>query len=127
MPISERIKMYRKQAHMTQKQLAEKANLAEITIRQYEGGLYEPKSESAGRIAEALGISIAELMGWDEQINIAQIAQESRFLKVAAEVGGLVCDLNEAFSRLNTTGQQKAVEYVKDLAQIDTYARPENE
>lgn len=112
---------------MTQKQLAQKANLAEITIRQYEGGLYEPKSDSAGRIAEALGISIADLMGWTEQYNVAQIAQETKFLEKAAEIGELAYDLNEAFSQLNLIGQQKAVDYVKDLVQIDTYRKPENE
>ncbi len=112
---------------MTQKQLAEKANLAEITIRQYEGGLYEPKSESAGRIAEALGISIADLMGWDERYDVAKMAREVEFIDHAAQIGGSIYDFNIAFARLNEAGQQKALAYIEDLLQIDAYTLPENE
>jgi len=58
--IGEAIKRIRK-GKMTQKELAEKTGLAEITIRQYEHGDYEPKHENIKKIAAALGVHLADL------------------------------------------------------------------
>ena len=114
MTTGERIRKYRKAAHLTQKELAKKVNLAEITIRQYEGNLYEPKQEAAKRIASVLGVSISDLMGWDEEIDVTRLSKEVKTIELTET-------MNNAFSRLNPAGQQKAVEYVNDLLQIDAY------
>lgn len=67
MSISENIRRFRKEARLTQKELAAKCGFAEITIRQYETEKREPRAEQLKKIADALGISPAELsVGYGE-------------------------------------------------------------
>ena len=61
MSISESIRFFRKKAGLTQKDLARKCGLAEITIRQYESGKREPRSSQLAKIAGALKLSETEL------------------------------------------------------------------
>lgn len=65
--VAERLKFFRIQAGLTQKELGEKAGTSEINIRQYEAGKYTPKPETGKRIADALGVSISDLYGWEER------------------------------------------------------------
>lgn len=60
MNIGEKIKDYRKKAGLTQKQLAEKINRKEITIRKYESGEREPRISVIEDICKALNIPIDE-------------------------------------------------------------------
>lgn len=81
MSIGKHIREYRKKAGLTQKELAEKSNIAEITIRQYESGKRTPNSEKLKNIANVLQISPSLLMGidsskFDKQINLAEVQQE---------------------------------------------------
>lgn len=59
--IGNRIKQYRKAKHITQKELAEMVDCAEMTISQYERGLYSPKSDMRTKIANALSVSYMDL------------------------------------------------------------------
>lgn len=59
--IGNRIKQYRKAKPLTQKELAEMVDCAEMTISQYERGLYSPKIDMRVKIANALGVSYADL------------------------------------------------------------------
>ena len=65
------IKSARKKAGLTQKSLAEKSGLAEITIRQYETNKREPRNEQIRKIAHALGLTEEELLGFDRFTNDA--------------------------------------------------------
>lgn len=60
MNIGEKIKDYRKKAGLTQKQLAEKIDRKEITIRKYESGEREPRISVIEDICKALNIPIDE-------------------------------------------------------------------
>lgn len=64
--IGEYIRIIRKNKGLTQKQLGERANIAEPTIRKYELGKLNPKFETLEKIATALGVSAWELMGMQE-------------------------------------------------------------
>lgn len=61
MTIGERIKEARKYRKMTQKQLADAAEVATGTIQQYELGKREPRYEILIKICQALKISVAAL------------------------------------------------------------------
>lgn len=54
----DKIKIYRNQQKLTQKQLAEKAGVATISIQQYELNTRRPKIETLQKIATALNVSI---------------------------------------------------------------------
>ena len=62
MTTNERIRKYRLERGYTQQQLGEKSGRAESTIRRYEIGKLNPKLETIKKIANALGISVNELI-----------------------------------------------------------------
>lgn len=65
MTIGERIKKFRKEAGFTQKQLATKCGVAEITIRQYESGKRQPRYEQLQIIAKALDMHLFDFLDDD--------------------------------------------------------------
>jgi len=109
--------MYRKQAHLTQKQLGEKAGTAEINIRQYEAGKYTPKPEAGKKIADALRVSVSDLYGWDE--GSAALATEVKAIEQREK------DLLRIFRGLNSEGQERAIDCLSDLSEIPKYQREE--
>jgi len=52
---------------MTQQELAEKTGASRQTIIAVEAGKYSPSLELAFRIAEAFGVPIGEVFGYEEQ------------------------------------------------------------
>lgn len=56
------IKEARKRAGFTQKELAEKSNVATVSIQQYERGVRQPRIEQLQAIAGALGVSLSQLV-----------------------------------------------------------------
>jgi transcriptional regulator with XRE-family HTH domain len=54
MPLPDRLKDARKRAGLTQKQLAERAGLHEMTVTQYEIGRRSPSLATVARLAAAL-------------------------------------------------------------------------
>lgn len=57
------IRSYRKALGMTQAELAEKLGLAPNTLSQYETGKREPDMDTLSRLADALEVSVDELLG----------------------------------------------------------------
>lgn len=57
MAIGDNIKHYRKSQNLTQKQLAERANIAVITLQQYEAGKRSPRPQQLENLAKALNIN----------------------------------------------------------------------
>ena len=82
MNIGERIKKARKSKGLTQKALAEKVDIAEITIRKYEGNSREPSFDMLQKVAAALDVSPWSLMGWEEpdptEIDLGLLALDAK-------------------------------------------------
>jgi len=57
MAISDNIKRYRKLQNLTQKQLAEQADIAVITLQQYEAGKRTPRKQQLQNLAKALNVA----------------------------------------------------------------------
>lgn len=66
MPFPEILLALRLSNGLTQQQLAERANVAEITIQNYESGRSNPVPTRLLAIADALGVSLDTLVGRDE-------------------------------------------------------------
>ena len=62
MKVAELIKKYRKQAGLTQEELAKKTNCATITIYQYESGKRMPTFANLQKIADALNVDLLDLI-----------------------------------------------------------------
>ena len=76
--LGKKIKLYRKYKSLTQKQLADKIGVSELTIRRYESNQKEPKHNTLIKIAEALDISIKELIDYDD-IKTNNLAKLQRY------------------------------------------------
>ena len=66
MPYGRIIQEYRKKAGLTQKELAERINVAPGTIQQYERDLREPKAQRLREIAAALNTSVLNFVSDEE-------------------------------------------------------------
>ena len=109
---------------MTKKTLAAKAEIPYQTLM----SAFRRSSEGMSvdyikRIANVLGVSFVDLMGWDEQIDVNRLAEGVRFMEQAEKIGGNVYRVNHAFEQLNETGQEKVIAYAEDLLQIPGYYR----
>lgn len=60
-----RLQTRRLEAGLSQAELATACGLSRITINAIENGKSTPRLHTAGRIAEALGLPVAELIGTD--------------------------------------------------------------
>ena len=69
MEIGEKIKAARKACGLTQKQLAKKLGVAEITVRQYDSNKRQPRLEQIKRIAVTLKTDVAYLSGWQDAVS----------------------------------------------------------
>jgi transcriptional regulator with XRE-family HTH domain len=63
--IGKRIRFFRECRNMTQRQLGETAGILEATVRKYEIGQRNPKTDQIGKIAEALGVTSYALSGFE--------------------------------------------------------------
>ena len=76
MNIGNNIKKYRKIKGLTQIQLAEKIGVSTITIKNYENNRRQPSLETLNKIAEALNVSVSELIS-DENTSHKTLADYS--------------------------------------------------
>lgn len=118
MTIGKRISATRKQAGLTQAQLAEKCSVATITIQQYEAGKRQPRLDQLAKIAIALGVTVSDLV--DDHYWSTVSSAEYRASFAANPYKEL---LNGLFDQLNPEGQQKAVERVEELTEIPKYKK----
>lgn len=68
MTIGESIKIERKKAGLTQKELGQKIGVTHQTIAQWENGWRNPKIETVEKIADALEIGLFDLMGHSSDV-----------------------------------------------------------
>ncbi|MBU4438189.1 MAG: transcriptional regulator [Acetobacterium sp.] len=61
MDTKDKVKKYRKEKKLTQKQLGELSGLSEITIRKLEAGKSNPKIETLQKIANGLNVSLSDI------------------------------------------------------------------
>lgn len=104
MTLGSRIKQARKKAGITQKELARKLNIAEITVRQYENDKRQPRLEFLENIADALNVDVWNLY------NYYKLSSDP-FLQ----------EMDQLRSELNEKGQEKAIEQVNLLTRIPEY------
>lgn len=73
MSIGNKIKEYREQNKMTQKDVAEILEVEPGTISKYESGMIEPNIESLKRLAETFNITVDELINNEEKFDILKV------------------------------------------------------
>ena len=68
--IGERIRTKRKERGLSQQELAELASLNYVTVSKYESGKVEPGAKALTRIANALDVTVDELLGREDEEQI---------------------------------------------------------
>lgn len=61
-----RLKELRKEKKLTQKELADKINVSKITVLRWENGERQIKPDKAEKLADFFGVSIAHLLGYED-------------------------------------------------------------
>lgn len=125
MNIGQRIKQARTKNGLTQKQLGEILGSTQQMMAQYESGKHIPKIDTLNRIADALNISISDLMGsdlvslTDSVIDLFSGSNDVKLLGDSTKI-------DELYFKLNDEGQEKAIAQVELLTKIPEYRREEN-
>lgn len=149
MTTGERIKEARRDAGLTQSQLAEKLKIPYQSIGQWERNVRKPKKDTLMKIASALECDPYWLM-FGEDISIYDKATmdvmrvfctDDYHIQKASKLAAIYTDrIHEAdgysfsnkekqlisyFSLLNEKGQKAAIEHAEQLAETPQYQRPE--
>lgn len=131
MSYGESIKKARKKAGITQKELAKRTGLAEITIRQYEANKREPRSNSIKKIAIALDIPVSELLGdfvlSKMDFMFKELEEEGVYQPEDYEPGNFYC-IDEDYiislvRQLNYDGLSRIDGHLEDLLKIPEYRK----
>lgn len=113
---------------MRQVDLAEKSGLPKAQISQYKNGKYEPMQDALYKLANALSVNVAWLMGHDVpmEVNRHELEQKVQVCDLIEKCyGSKAYELIELFVKLNETGKAKAIENLSDLVQLSKYTEPE--
>ena len=110
MNIGERIKKRRMELEWSQRDLAEKMNYSNhSTVGKIETGKVDIPQSRIVQFAEVLGVSVAYLMGWDEEIKKDPVGTAERHFEILMDED--ISDIFEDFKLLDR--QQRKI--VKDL------------
>lgn len=125
MEVGKRIQQFRKQAGLTQKQLAERVGVVTGTIQQYELGKREPRFEQLSKIAEALDIAEADLYGKDAWLLVVQGHAETyhSYEKMGYTFSESERKLIGFFGLLNEAGKATAIDRISELTEIPKYVK----
>lgn len=131
MNTGELIRAHRKSRYMTQEDLALKCDTSAAMIRQYELCKRNPKIETLQRIANALDVSLSELINVPLNSNLQDILDA--FPSATIENGDgkeriklmNAAELQQYF-RLNSKGKEKVLSYISDLAKLPEYTDDES-
>ena len=112
---------------LSQKELAAKTHLSIASIQGYEQGKFEPKQQSLNKIIEILAEHNADIallsilkdyLRIPKNIEFFSLPEEQRMILVKNEDV-----LSDLLRQLNSTGQDKLVEYAIMLTKIPEYQR----
>lgn len=138
MTLAERIRQVREKKGMTQKEVASLMGISQQAYGQYESGNREPKPETLGRIAIALGSELNEITEdtdviTDENMHayihsftrgkFEQCSMEYAAFYKVLEQEPYAAKLWNAFLQLNETGKAIAAERVQELTEIVKYQK----
>lgn len=125
MLVAERIKQLRKEANLTQEELANQLGLKKVSIQKYEnGGVTNIKSQTLEKLGEIFNVSPAYIMGWDrfDNIDTASIKEDLQILDlIRIHCGYVGIELFQIFNELNEEGKRKILYYAEDIVQISKY------
>lgn len=142
---SNNLKNLRIQHGYTQKKLADKLDVSQNAVYNWENGKREPGIETIEKIADALDVTVFEILGYNNPSWVDLFSGGASCANVSIEETlkelGLTSDdlqslvdnqkenekeLLTIYRKLNDTGQEKALEQVEMLTKIEEYTKKED-
>lgn len=117
----ERIKQLREQSKLSQQELADKLNVTKQAISQYERGIRKPDYETILSLCDLFNVSSDYLLG-KTNMTLRMVTEED-LEKLSCQLTPSEQTLLTGFRKLNTTGQEKAIDYVEDLTENEKYTK----
>ena len=114
--------------NMRQVDVAEKSGLDKAQISQYKNGKYEPMQDALYKLAKALNVNVAWLMGHDVPMEVdrRELEQKEMVCNIIEKCyGSKAYELVELFIKLNNIGKAKALEELSDMVQLSKYTDKE--
>lgn len=124
--LGKRIKAKRIENNMTLQELAKKMGYEHrSSISKLENGENSIPQDKINQLAEALNTSVAYLMGWEEDhFEWPTLDEEDvATIKKMIEFDQITLSFFKDFYRLNFEGQDKVINYTKDLIATGLYTR----
>jgi len=120
-----RIQELRKEANLTQKELASKVGVTDAAINKYEKGYMKPKIDKLEIMADIFGVTVDYINGTSN----AKISNEMRDLMVAANSSSSYFKTNDEnevsllynYRKLNDIGKKEARKQINNLTKISDY------
>lgn len=111
---------------MRQTDIADKSGLDKAQISQYKNGKHEPMQDALHKLATALNVNVAWLMGHDVPMEMNEQELKQKF--AACELiekcyGSKAYQLVEMFIKLNDIGKEKIIEQLSDMTQLTKYTK----
>lgn len=124
MSVGNNIKNLRLKNGFTQKELAQKSNISEISIRKYESNERKPKADTLNKIAAALNVTLSELDPDTFFDRLHESVKKGRDLLEEVKENQKTLYINQMIDlmeSLNGIGQEKALDQVELLTKIPEY------
>jgi len=124
MEMGDIIKYHRERLDLSQEALGAKLGVNKAAVQKWESGKVENlKRKTIKQLADFFEISPCSLMGWDDTYNNGgKLAKEVALIEqVQNQYGKGSVKMLEIFVQLNSTGKEKALENIADLAALPKY------
>lgn len=124
MGMGEIIKYHRERLDLSQEALGAKLGVNKAAVQKWESGRVENlKRKTIKELADLFEISPCSLMGWDDNYNNGgKLAKEVALIEqIQNQYGKEAVKVLETFVQLNSTGKEKALENITDIAALPKY------
>lgn len=127
--IADRIKEGLAMKEMKQSDLVELTGIGKSSISSYISGQYEPKQRNIYKIAKALGVNEAWLMGYDtskeRSTDQMQKDLDMEYMNSLSEFNYSkeLVKIHEFFSLLNEEGRKESIKRIEELTHLKKYTK----
>ena len=119
MTIGEKIKARRNELKLSQRDLSEKMNYSNhSTIARIEAGKVDIPQSRIVQFADVLGVSVAYLMGWEENIKKDPVGMAERHIEIIMDED--ISDIFDDFKKLDPPQKKIVKDLVHSLAATKT-------
>lgn len=115
--MGDRIKRLRSENNMTLEELGNRVGVGKSTVRKWENGIIaNMRRDKIAKLAVALGVTPAYLMGWESTANIPMERVPNKVESVQSSSVSAQCkEIIEVCNQLSPHNQRKVLTYSKNL------------